>query len=200
MTNMKLVKNSILFAALLFSSVLFSCESEDPVIENDEEVITDVTLKFTELDGSGTPVGDSFEFLASDPQGVELGNPTIETVNLLKGKTYRMEVLLYNSIANEDITEEVEEESDEHQFFFLGSGFTSSILTIAYDDPSGENIGLQNILSVSASPGANATELRVVLRHDLNKGYPGTENPNFTNFAQAGGESDLDITFPVQIN
>ena len=200
MTNMKLFKNSSLFAAVLFSAVLFSCKSEDPVIENDEEVITDVTLKFTELDDSGNPVGDSFEFLASDPQGVELGTPTIETVTLDKGKTYRLDVLLYNSIANEDITEEVQEESDEHQFFFLGSAFTSNILTISYDDPSGELIGLQNTLTVSSSPGATSTEMRVILRHDLDKSYPGANNPNFTNFAQAGGETDLDITFPIEIN
>ena len=197
---MKLFKNSTLIAAVLFSAVLFSCKSEDPVIENDEEVITDVTLKFTELNESGNPVGDSFEFLASDPQGVALGTPTIETVTLMKGKSYQMEILLFNSIANEDITEEVEEESDEHQFFFLGSGFTSSILSINYDDPSGELIGLQNTLTVSSSPGASTTEIRVILRHDLDKSYPGANNPNFTNFAQAGGETDLDITFPIEIN
>lgn len=188
-----------LFAALAIGFA--SCESEDPEPENDGEVITDVILNFQELDVSGNPIGLITSFKASDPEGIEVGaTPVIQPVTLTKGKTYRMTIEVLNNIENEDITEEILEESDEHQFFFLGSGFTSSILTIAYDDPSGELIGLQNILSVSVSPGANNTQMQVVLRHDLNKNFPGATNPNFTNFVQAGGETDLDITFPVVIN
>ena len=98
-----------------------SCESDDPVAENDAEVITDVTLNFQELDASGNPVGLITSFSASDPEGIEVGaTPTIETVSLTRGKTYRMTIEVYNGIADEDITEEVLEEADEHQFFFLG--------------------------------------------------------------------------------
>ncbi len=198
---MKQFKNNALLAAALSSALLFSCESEAPVIENDEEVITDVTLKFTELDGSGNAVGSPFEFVASDPQGIELGSPSIETVTLMKGKTYQMEVVLYNSIADEDITEEVQEESDEHQFFFLGTAFVGSpVLTYTYDDPNGELIGLKGQVVVAQSPGFNNATMRIVLRHDLDKDFPGATNPNFENFIQAGGETDLDITFPLVIN
>ena len=188
-----------LFTALAMGFA--SCESDDPEPENDGEVITDVILNFQELDGSGSPIGLITSFKASDPEGIEVGaTPIIQPVTLTKGKTYRMTIEVLNSIDNEDITEEILEESDKHQFFFLGSGFTSSILTITYDDPSGELIGLQNILTVSVSPGTNNTQMQVVLRHDLNKDFPGATNPNFTNFVQAGGETDLDITFPVVIN
>jgi hypothetical protein len=180
---------------------LASCESEDPVIENDEEVITDVTLRFTELDDSGNNVGAPFDFVASDPQGIELGSPSIETVNLTRGKTYRMEILLYNSIADEDITEEVQEESDEHQFYFLGTAFVGSpILTYTYDDLNGESLGLNGQVIVAQSPGFNNANMRVVLRHDLDKSFPGADDPNFENFIQAGGETDLDITFPLVVN
>lgn len=178
-----------------------SCESDDPEPENDGEVITDVTLNFQELDGGGNPIGEVTSFTASDPEGIEVGaSPTIETVTLTRGKTYRMTIEVYNGIEDEDITEEVLEEADEHQFFFLGSAFSGNILTIAYDDPSGELIGLQNTLTVSSSPGTNNTQIQVVLRHDLDKDFPGATNPNFANFVQAGGESDLDITFPAVIN
>jgi len=198
---MKYFKKSSFLVAVLFAIVLASCKSEDPVMENDEEVITDVTLRFTELDNSGAVVGDPFEFVASDPQGIELGSPTIETVNLAKGKTYKMEILLYNSIADEDITEEVQEESDEHQFFFLGSAFIGSpILVYTYNDLNGELIGLNGEIIVAQSPGFNNANLRVILRHDLDKNFPGAENPNFENFAAAGGETDLDITFPLIVN
>lgn len=178
-----------------------SCESEDPTPENEGEVITDVTLNFQEVDGSGNPVGSVFSAKASDPEGIEVGaTPTIETINVTKGKKYRMTIAVTNSIEGEDITAEILAEADEHQFFFLGTAFTGNVMTIAYDDPSGELIGLQNELAVSSSPGTNNAQFRVILRHDLDKNYPGATNPNFQNYEQAGGETDLDITFPVVIN
>lgn len=178
-----------------------SCESDDPEEENDGEVITDVTLNFQELNASGAPIGLITSFKASDPQGIEVGSsPTIQNVTLTKGKTYRMTIVVFNEIEKEDITKEILEEADEHQFYFLGTAVTGNIVTITYDDPSGKLIGLQNRAVVSSSPGTNNAQLRVVLRHDLDKNFPGATNPNFANFVQAGGESDLDITFPVIIN
>jgi hypothetical protein len=178
-----------------------SCESDDPEEENDGEVITDVTLNFQELNASGAPIGLVTSFKASDPEGIEVGSsPTIQNVTLTKGKTYRMTIVVSNEIEKEDITKEILEEADEHQFFFLGTAVTGNIVTITYDDPSGKLIGLQNRAVVSSSPGTNNAQLRVVLRHDLDKNFPGATNPNFANFVQAGGESDLDITFPVIIN
>lgn len=178
-----------------------SCESDDPEEENDQEVITDVTLNFQELNASGAPIGLITSFKASDPQGIEVGSsPTIQNVTLTRGKTYRMSIVVFNSIENEDITKEVLEEADKHQFYFLGTAVTGNIIAISYNDPSGKLIGVQNRAVVSSSPGTNNAQLRVVLRHDLDKNFPGATNPNFANFVQAGGESDLDITFPVIIN
>lgn len=188
-----------LFAVLTLGFA--SCESDDPEAENDGEVITDVQLNFQELDGSGNPIGLVTSFKASDPEGIEVGTaPTIERITLTRGKTYRMTIEVRNGIKNEDITAEILEEADKHQFFFLGSAFTGNILTITYNDPSGKLIGLRNRLTVSSSPGTNNTSMQVVLRHDLDKNFPGATNPNFANFVQAGGESDLDITFPITIN
>lgn len=191
------------FYALALASFAFtSCESEDPVMENEEEVITDVTLSFTELNSTGDPIGTKISFKASDPQGIELGTaPTIETVNLIKGKIYRMEITVANAIANEDITSEILAEGEAHQFYFLGTAFVGSPpLSIVYDDATGQLIGLRTKVTVAASPGLNNALMRVILRHDLNKSYPGANNPNFQNYEQAGGESDLDINFPLVIN
>lgn len=198
---MKVLHRFPLYLLSALTIAFSSCESEDPIQENDGEVITDVTLTFQELDGSNNPVGTPFSFKASDPEGIETGaTPTVEDVVLTKGKKYRMSIEVYNSIAGEDITEEILEEGDEHQFFFLGSAFTSNALQIAYDDPSGELIGLRNIVTVSSSPGTNNALIQVILRHDLDKDYPGATNPNFQTYVQAGGETDLDITFPLVIN
>ncbi|MCH6233497.1 hypothetical protein [Cognataquiflexum rubidum] len=192
------------YLVLAFSaiSVLFSsCKSDDPEPENEGEVITAVTLKFTELNSAGAPVGTPVEFKATDPDGLELGNgPTIQTIALSRGKTYLMEIFLFNGIENEDITEEIREEKEEHQFFFLGSAFSgTALLSYSYgdEDIDGNPVGLiGNVQTL----GFNAAQMRVVLRHDLNKNFAGANNPNWENFVQAGGETDLDITFPVTLN
>ncbi len=195
-------KNQFYLAALLAASVfMLSCSSDDPTPENDGELITDVTLTFLELDENSDPVGASFDFTASDPEGIETGaTPTVETVLLEKGKTYQMTIELYNSIENEDITEEISEESDEHQFYFLGSAFVGTpVLTYAYDDEGGIKLGLKGIVTVNEDPAAATATMQIILRHDLDKNFAGADNPNFTNYVQAGGETDLDITFPLVI-
>lgn len=194
--------NPLLLLAILF--VFSACSSDDPLPENEEELITDVTLIFTEVDSNGNPVGTPVEFKASDSEGLELGSsPTIETVSLTVGKRYLLEIELFNSVENEDITEEILEEADEHQFYFLGTAFISSpVLTYNYDDADddGNPVGLRGFVQVSQSPGFNNAQFRLVLRHDLNKNFPGANNPNWENFVQAGGETDLDITFPLVLN
>jgi hypothetical protein len=198
-----IMKNHSYLLILLSAFVLTfsSCNSDDPEPENEGEVITDVTLKFTELNASGTPTGTPLEFKATDPDGLELGNrPTIATITLARGKSYLMEISLFNSIENEDITEEIEEEKEKHQFYFLGSAFTGTpILSYTYGDADidGNPVGLRGIVQTI---GFNNAQMRVVLRHDLNKNFAGAKNPHWENFVQAGGETDLDITFPVVLN
>lgn len=187
-----------LIALTLVSCAFSSCTSEDPVPENDEELITDVTLTFVELDGSRSPIGIPFTVKASDPQGIELGNPDIETIVLEKGKVYSMGISLFNSVSNEDITEEISAEADEHQFYFLGSALVGNpFLIYKYYD---NILGLDGRLQVAFEPVSNNGNMRIILRHALDKNYPGAAYPDFEEYAQAGGESDLDITFPVVIS
>jgi hypothetical protein len=195
-------KKSFLFALAFLAFGFTACESNDPEPENDGEVITDVILSFQELNLSGIPTGAISTFKASDPQGIEVGSmPTIDNVTLTKGKTYQMKIEVRNSIENEDITAEILAESDEHQFYFLGTAFVgSSVLTYSYADPSGDLLGVLGKVIVAQSPGFNNANMRIVLRHDLDKNFPGASNPNFENFIQAGGETDLDITFPLILN
>lgn len=200
---MDILKKIPFLAFALLAITFASCTSDDPEKEHEEEVITDVTLNFTELNSVGAPMGSKISFKATDPQGIELGSaPTIETVTLTRGKTYRMEITVFNSIEKEDITVEILAEADEHQFYFLGTAFigTSAPASIVYDDPSGEIIGLRTKMTLSANPSANNGTMRIVLRHDLNKAFAGANSPHFLNFAQAGGESDLDINFPLIVN
>jgi hypothetical protein len=198
---MKNLKKVSLYLAALLTLGFASCKSEDPEKENDGEVITDVTLKFQELNASNALVGSVLSFKASDPQGIEVGKtPTIQSISLAKGKKYQMTIEVTNAIKGEDITQEILTEAAAHQFFFLGQVFDSNIFSIQYADAGGVALGLKNTVTVSISPGTNNSNMRVVLRHDLNKNFPGATSPTFANFAQAGGETDLDLTFPVTLN
>lgn len=198
---MKNLKKVSLYLLALVAFGFASCESEDPTQENDGEVITDVTLKFQELNASNALVGSVLSFKASDPQGIEVGKtPTIQSISLAKGKKYQMTIEVTNAIKGEDITQEILTEAAAHQFFFLGQVFDSSFFTIQYADAGGIALGLKTTVTVSSSTGTNNSNMRVVLRHELNKSFPGARNPNFANFAQAGGETDFDITFPVILN
>ena len=198
---MKNLKKVSLYLLALMVFGFASCKSEDPTQENDGEVITDVTLKFQELDASNALVGSVLSFKASDPQGIEVGKtPTIQSISLAKGKKYQMTIEVTNGIKGEDITQEILTEAAAHQFFFLGQVFESNIFSIQYADAGGVALGLKNTVTVSISPGTNNSNMRVVLRHDLNKNFPGATSPTFANFAQAGGETDLDLTFPVTLN
>jgi hypothetical protein len=198
---MKNLRKVSLYLVALLAFGFASCESEDPEKENDGEVITDVTLNFQELNASNALVGSVLSFKASDPQGIEVGKtPTVQSITLTKGKKYQMTIEVKNSIENEDITKEILEEAAAHQFFFLGQVFDSSFFSIQYADAGGVALGLKTIVTVSSSTGTNNSNMRVVLRHDLNKSFPGASSPTFANFAQAGGETDLDLTFPVILN
>jgi hypothetical protein len=198
---MKTLRKVSLYLVALLAFGFASCESEDPEKENEGEVITDVTLNFQELNASNALVGSVLSFKASDPQGIEVGKtPTVQSISLTKGKKYQMTIEVKNSIENEDITKEILEEAAAHQFFFLGQVFDSSFFSIQYADAGGVALGLKTIVTVSSSTGTNNSNMRVVLRHDLNKSFPGASSPTFANFAQAGGETDLDITFPVILN
>lgn len=171
--------------------VLFSCkkEPETPTIPNEEEVITTLTYTLTPTCGCNTV---TLKFVDLDGDG---GNNPIITTDTLKANTiYNGTLVLLNETENpaEDITEEVKEEGQEHQFFFVS---TASGVSVAYDDQDsdGRPIGIQTILnSLNASKGT----LKVILRHEPNKSANGVSNGDPAN---AGGETDIEVEFPIVI-
>ena len=88
----------------------------------------------------------------------------------------------------EDITEEVAEESDEHQFFF---SLTGSLAEVAYtdEDADGNPIGLEFELTTGDTGSGTIT---ITLRHEPTK-------PNDGNLTEAGGETDIAQTFTVVV-
>jgi len=188
---MKLI-NLLSFATIIaFSLVFTSCDKDDPIIPNEEELITtvrytltpdppidanEVVLSFTDIDGDGD--------LA----------PTITGGSLLANTTYSGSLQLLNEAESpaEDITEEIEEEDDEHQFFFET---TVSGLSVAYadQDDDGNPIGLATTI---ATGGAATGTLTVTLLHEPVKDAEGVSGGNSAN---AQGEIDVEVTFPVTV-
>tara|TARA_B100001059_G_scaffold146015_1_gene145953 strand:- start:829 stop:1323 length:495 start_codon:yes stop_codon:yes gene_type:complete len=160
-----------------------SCtDDSDPV--NEEEVITTMTVTLTP-DTGGTDVVLQTRDL--DGEGGE--DPTVTVSGpLTSGVSYSGSIVILNEIDNENITEEIEEEDDEHQFFFVvGSGLD---VTTSYDDQDGNGnpVGLSFTLTAGSASGGDFT---VTLRHEPTK-------PN-TGINDAGGETDIEETFVITI-
>jgi|TARA_B110000977_G_scaffold195511_1_gene274082 hypothetical protein len=195
--NTTMKKINLLLALGVFSMLFItSCEKdepEDPIIPNEEEVIT--TLNFTLTpDGGGTPVVLSFQDLDGDG-----GNaPTISEGTLDNNTIYNGSLELLNELEDpaEDITLEVAEEELEHQFFYETLFPTElSDVNIAYNDldEEGNPIGLSTVLTTGEMGSGTIT---VTLRHEPNKDAAGVSSGDIAN---AGGETDIEVTFNVEI-
>lgn len=180
---------SILFALLFITS----CDdNDDPEPVNEEEVITTVNIIFTPIDGGDTV---TFNFTDLDADGPD--TPTISTENLVANTAYEAQIQVLNETESpaEDITVEVAEEDDEHQFFyqFVGAGFSSVTTTYTDSDEDGNPVGINFLLSTS---GATTGNLVVTLRHLLDKFGSGVAGGDITN---AGGDTDVEATFPIVV-
>jgi len=196
-------KLKTLSVLLITTFILSSCSPEEPVREDVPELITRITLRFTPTDG-----GDVVEVTASDPDGEGVEDIAADgPANLSAGKSYNLELLLINELVNPDqagydISDEVEEEGDEHMFFFAwddalfaepaGNGNTDNRSDpVLYQDVDANNQPVGLSTSWTAAGAAASGKLRVVLKHQ-----PGTKT------ATSGlsvGETDLDVTFDVNI-
>jgi hypothetical protein len=186
---MKIIK--LVPVALVALFAFNSCSNDDaqPVIE--QEVITTVTITLTPQNVFAPPV----ILTSNDMDGNGPNAPVITSMGTITaGETYTGSVSLLNILTSpfEDISAEVEEEGAEHQFFFNASG----IGTFEYtdEDVNGLPIGLE--FTFTAAANAVSGNLTVILRHDLNKSAEGVAAGNIAN---AGGGTDVEIVFPVNV-
>jgi len=182
-----------LFIPLTFVLALSSCEKDpepdDPVIPNEEEVIT--TLNFTLTPDGG---GDAIVFSSYDEDGEGGSDAVITNATLAANTVYLASIELLNETEDpaENITEEIEEEDEEHQFFFT-TDVDGMIVSYTDADENDNPIGL----STTVSSGAAATgELTIILKHEPDKFADGVSDGDMTN---AGGETDIEITFTVTV-
>ncbi|TDB64038.1 hypothetical protein [Arundinibacter roseus] len=165
-------------------------KAEDVEPEEENELITTVVLKFTES-GSTTPL--QFTFRDTDGDG---GNAptTFDKIALKANTSYTLtvEFLDESKTPAEDITEEVEEEADEHLVIFTAT--PASLLTYVYGDKDANNFPIG--LTGTATTGAAGTgKLKVQLRHQTPvNGVPvknGTPGP---------GSDDVNLDFDLEVN
>ncbi|MGB0390469.1 MAG: type 1 periplasmic binding fold superfamily protein [Salibacteraceae bacterium] len=183
---------SLLLICAISIILPFSCkkdEPSDPVIPNEEELITTLNYTLTPISGSN-PVVLSFKDLDGDG-----GNAPIISNGILDTNTsYIGTIELLNELENpvENITEEVEEESKDHQFFYQS---TLSQLVISYTD-SDENSNPIGITTQLITKGASSGNITITLKHEPDKSASGVSSGDITN---AGGETDIEVTFKVDV-
>ena len=186
----KVNKSLLLLTLVLTISLTFSaCDKDDPEVPNEEELITTLSYSLTPT-GGGTAISLSFQDLDGDG-----GNaPTIVGGTLTANQTYTGAIALLNESESpaEDITAEIQEEDEDHQFFFQSS---ISGLTVGYNDQDadGNPIGLSSTLTTGATGSGTLT---ITLRHEPSKSASGVSDGDIAN---AGGETDIEVTFPIDV-
>lgn len=201
------INKSIRFAfiamAITSLAILNGC-NDDPEPENVPEIITKATLIFTPV-GGGTTV----TVTATDPDGEGVQDIVVDgPINLAATKTYTLTLQLINGLAKPtdpeyNISEEVEEEGDEHMFFFswtnnvfsdpVGNGnIDNRADKVNYNDEDENGLPLGLNTSWTTVGSAASGSFRILLKHQ-----PDIKSATTT---ASDGESDLDLTFTINVN
>ena len=202
MKSMNFFKHSFLYTALLSLLFFSACEDDDPVEEEVPETITTTILTFTPA-GGGSPL----TFEAYDPDGDGPESTTLDDIVLEANTTYTLTIELLNELLEPtdeeyNITAEVEEEGEEHMFFF---GWSADV----FSDPTNGNIqnnredvnyedtddgvlpiGLETTWTTGEA--GSTGSFRVVLKHQPDGIKSATSTVN-------DGESDIDHDFDITV-
>lgn len=176
------MKTFKLLSILFISTLIFTgCSDDDnPEPVNEEEVISIVNLTFTNSADANDVVTLNWEDTDEDGTVDIITNNAIFTANA----TYNATITLANQ--EKQITPEIVEEDDEHQFFY-----SSGVATFMYSDQDGNGnpIGLSFSMTTAA---ASTGSISVILKHEPTK-------PNNGTVADAGGSTDLETSFNVTV-
>lgn len=172
---------------------------------HETEVITTVELRFSPASG------DDLVFRWADPEGD--GDPSIDPIGLVAGETYSLEIAFLDELVDpgEDLTAEIADEGEEHQVFLTGSAVSGPasasedpLVTVAYadTDDAGLPLGLNHTASAEV---VGSGELTVTLRHMPEEGGVAVKTEDAAavvaegGLAAIGGDSDVQVTFPLEV-
>lgn len=184
MRHTQIAFRTLLFSLLFAGIFVAGCKDDDNTTE--QENITTIEVHLT---------GQGFDqtFTWKDLDGPGGNAPVIDSILLpqnLAGTANTLSCQLHISDESQnpakDLTTEIEAEKNEHLFVYKLTG--TALAQIAYDDADGnnENFGLKTRWVVNTGAGA----VNILLYHEPTDKFD-LNNP--------GGETDLDVTFPVRI-
>lgn len=184
---MKTLHTIKLIAILFISSLLLSSCSDDHDDEghdHEEELITTVTYTLA----SGSDIV-TLTFQDLDGEGGSDGTTTVSKP-LTANTTYTGSIQLLNETESpaENITTEVQEEGNEHEFFYSTS-FADVSITKTDTDMNGNPLGIETSLTAG---NAGSGTLTIVLKHEPTK-------PNNGTSTEAGGSTDVEVTFNITV-
>ena len=195
-------KLNYLLYAVLTVFIFSACEEDEvaPEEENEVEVFTDVKLVFTPAGG-----GASVEATAQDPDGAGVQELQVSGsgIGLAANTSYTLTMVIENCLESpcELMNEEIEEEDEEHQFFFAftegafsnptGNGNVDNASDpIVYNDTDGNGnpVGLNTSWTTA---GASTGTFTVRLQHqpDVKTATSGAND----------GDTDFELTFVLNI-
>jgi hypothetical protein len=196
----------IAFLSVAALALLGGCDVQNPGEVNENEVITTVVLTFSPQAGGG-----ALEFRWADPEND--GSPVVDDIALSDANDYDLAVRFLNELEDpaEEITDEVDEESDQHQVFFTGTAVdgpasdnAGAPLTQAYADTdvNGLPVGLNDTI-VTNAPGSGT--FVVTLRHlppedDVAVKVAGlAEDVAAGGIDAIGGDTDAEVRFDLVV-
>ena len=208
-----LLKNVAILLSMFALTFLVACGDDVGHDDHDHhghshdpnEVMTTIKLNFTPEGG-----GESFTATWADPEND--GTPMIDDITLTNGETYTVSIEILNELEMpaEDVTPEILQEKDEHQFFFYGTAVqgpsntenTSAVVEQSYADMDTQNfpVGLSNTFTATAT---GTGVLTVTLRHmppiNGNPVKTGTlaDVVNTGSVSDLPGSSDITVDFNV---
>jgi hypothetical protein len=190
------MKKTLLLIAVA-ATALYACSNEEatPNPQNDAEVLTTLQAIFTE---TGTTKSDTFTFRSAD--GAVFGRKAkFDTIRLGAGKDYSLSLLVLDESkqAIENITEEIVKEGAEHQFFFTSSPTELLLTDYTTANKDSFNLPIGNIIGkISTKSTVGSGTYTIELVHEPTKTNSGVANNNRAN---AGGETDISVAFPLVV-
>lgn len=188
MKTTKFLFKTMLCLALV-SSFTSCSDDDDPAPVNEEELITNLTLTFTNT----TNPGDVVLMSSVAPDGLEDGLST-ETIigSFTPGATYALTIGLLNeseSPAEDVLNGDIIPEADEHFFVYAVNGLNLTMTRDAsdIDGPDGSKLGVNTTWIAGASSFGN---LQIRLIHE-----PSTVDDSDEFGSATGGSEDFNITF-----
>jgi hypothetical protein len=178
----------MLLAFVLFS--VTSCKKHDHDHDHEDEITT-LEITFTEIPiakpgGLKSEVSllqtvMKYSVIDGDVEVDITGNSIVQNI------AYNYSIRILNEEEDIDLTEEIEEEADDHLFCITG---VSGIITLSEqnNDSKGKTFGSQGVITFTTS-GENTT--RITLKHEPNKN---AGNPCST------GDTDIEATFNFNVN